>query len=48
MTEPQYFWQVVELRGIPLLDMPEEEFHKRLEELIQQLEAVEQGGSIPM
>ena len=42
MTEPQYYWQSQEHRGGPIHDLPEEEFIRRLEELIDYLACLEQ------
>ena len=46
MREPLYGWQAVNIRGTPLLDMAEEEFNQRLEELVQELEDVQQGEAV--
>jgi hypothetical protein len=39
MIVRQYFWQVSEKRGPPIVDLPEDEFDQRLEELIEDLES---------
>jgi hypothetical protein len=47
MIVPQYFWQVSEKRGAPIVDIPEEEFDQRLEEMIEYLESPPQIEVVP-
>jgi hypothetical protein len=39
MIVPPYFWQVSDKRGAPIIDIPEEEFDQRIEEMIEYLDS---------